>query len=304
MIWFLQVLLRLALKLVLLALWLPPGAAAQPLSDSISIEMCPYLDITPEEKSYFWDYVWDATVVLALLIFLAGTYLMGWMHGWWIGRNHILRLRHVRSERFEARLEEKIIENIALQDEVEQLVRQVQQLSVPGGPILADREVKRLQQQLRCLEDSFWQRDQPCALMHRHKMGYIRQIGRLRALFVEAQDVVGRARAEAHNHAHNRCTVGRPIYHAPRGRVWHLDDQCYQLYRSQVIELYACDNCASFNVTPYIHDISQRTLAQDMDAFMGNGISDEDPEVLAEASAILDEEARLRAAGSLSSAGV
>jgi hypothetical protein len=57
-------------------------------------------------------------------------------------------------------------------------------------------------------------------------------------------------------------------------------------------------------VTPYIHDISQRTLALDMDAFMGNDISDEDPEVLAEASAILDEEARLRAAGSLSSADV
>ena len=75
-------------------------------------------------------------------------------------------------------------------------------------------------------------------------------------------------------------------------------------HRSQVIERYACDNCASYYVTPYIHDLNQRTLAQDMDAFMGNGISDEDSEVLAEASAILDEEARLRAAGSLSSAGV
>ena len=89
-----------------------------------------------------------------------------------------------------------------------------------------------------------------------------------------------------------------------RGRVWHLDDQCYQLHNSQVIERYACDNCASYYVTPYIHDLNQRTLAQDMDAFMGNGISDEDPEVLAEASAILDEEARLRALGSSSSAGV
>ena len=96
---------------------------------------------------------------------------------------------------------------------------------------------------------------------------------------------------------HNRCTVGRPIYHAPRGRVWHLDDQCYQLYRSAVIELHACDNCASFYVTPYIHDMNNTTLAQDMDNFMANGLADEDPEVLAEASAILDDEARLRAAG-------
>ena len=107
-------------------------------------------------------------------------------------------------------------ENLALKGEVEELVKQVQQLSLPGGPILADREVKRLQQQLRCLEDSFWQKDQQCARMHRHKMGYIRQIGRLRALFIEAKDVIGRARSEAHNHAHNRCTVGRPTYHAPQ----------------------------------------------------------------------------------------
>ena len=113
----------------------------------------------------------------------------------------------------------------------------------------------------------------------------------------EAKDVVGRARAEIHNHVHNRCTVGRPIYHAPRGRVWHLDDQCYQLYRSMIIELHACDNCASFYVTPYIHDMNNTTLAQDMDNFMANGIGDEDPEVLAEANAILEDEARLCAAG-------
>ena len=48
-------------------------------------------------------------------------------------------------------------------------------------------------------------------------------------------------------------------------------------------------------MTPYIHDLNQRTLAQDMDAFMANGISDEDPEVLAKASAIRDEEARMSA---------
>ena len=304
MIFMVHALLRFALKLALLALWLPPGAMAQPLGDPISTEMCPHIEIIPEEKSYFWDYVWDTAVLLALLIFVAGTYIMGWMHGWWIGHNHVLRLRHIRSDRLEARLEEKTIENLALKGEVEELVRQVQQLSLPGGPILADREVKRLQQQLRCLEDSFWQKDQQCARMQRHKMGYIRQIGRLRALFIEAKGVIGRARSEAHNHAHNRCTVGRPTYHAPRGRVWHLDDQCYQLHNSQVIERYACDNCASYYVTPYIHDLNQRTLAQDMDAFMANGISDEDPEVLAEASAILDEEARMSALGSSSSAGV
>ena len=71
-----------------------------------------------------------------------------------------------------------------------------------------------------------------------------------------------------------------------------------------MIERYACDNCASYYVISFIHDLNQRMLAQDMDAFMGNGISDEDPEVLAEASAILVEEARLRALGSSSSAGV
>ena len=128
-------------------------------------------------------------------------------------------------------------------------------------------------------------------------MGYIRQIARLSGIFNEAKDVVGRARAEIHNHVHNRCTVGRPIYHAARGRVWHLDDQCYQLHRSAVIELHACDNCASFYVTPYIHGMNNTTLAQDMDNFMANGLADEDPEVLAEASKILDDEARLRAAG-------
>ena len=241
---------------------------------------------------------------IALLIFVAGTYLMGWMHGWWIGHNHVLRLRHIRSDRLEARLEEKTLENQALHEQAEELVRQIQLLSLPGGPIVADREVKRLQQQLRCLEDSFWQKDKQCAQMHRLKMGYIRQIGRLRALFVEAKDVIGRARAETHNHAHNHCVIGRPIYHAPRGRVWHMDDQCYQLYRSQVIELFACANCASHNITPYIYNLSTRTLAMDLDAFMGNQLDDADPDVLAEASAILDEEARLRAAGSSSSAGV
>jgi len=43
--------------------------------------------------------------------------------------------------------------------------------------------------------------------------------------------------------------------------------------------------------------MNNTTLAQDMDNFMANGLADEDPEVLAEASKILDDEARLRAAG-------
>jgi hypothetical protein len=281
----------------MLGLLQPPGAAAAPLSDPISPATCPYIDVIQESKTSYWDYVWDAVVVLTLVVFVVGTYLTGWVHGWWIGRNHILRQRHIRSDRLSVRLDEKIVENCALQDQVEQLTRQVQQLTVPGGPIIADREVRHLQQQLKSLEASFWQKDQQCRLMNRHKMGYIRQIGRLSAMFNEAKDVVGRARAEIHNHVHNRCTVGRPIYHAPRGRVWHLDDQCYQLYRSAVIELHACDNCASFYVTPYIHDMNNTTLAQDMDNFMANGLADEDPEVLAEAAAILDDEARLRASG-------
>jgi len=91
--------------------------------------------------------------------------------------------------------------NFALQDQIEELTRQVQQLTVPGGPIIADQEVRRLQQQLKSLEAIFWQKDQQCRLMNRHKMGYIRQIGRLSGIFNEAKDVVGRARAEIHNHA-------------------------------------------------------------------------------------------------------
>ena len=293
----LRALLRFALCILMLGLLQPLGAAAAPLSDPITPDTCPYVDVIQEPKTSYWDYFWDAVVVLTLVVFVVGTYLTGWVHGWWIGRNHILRQRHIRSDRLSARLDEKIVENCALQDQIEELTRQVQQLTVPGGPIIADREVRRLQQQLKSLEASFWQKDQQCRQMNRHKMGYVRQIGRLRAIFQEAKDVVGRARAEIHNHVHNRCTVGRPIYHAPRGRVWHLDDQCYQLYRSAVIELHACDNCASFYVTPYIHDMNNTTLAQDMDNFMANGLADEDPEVLAEASAILDDEARLRAAG-------
>ena len=297
MILSLRALLRFALCIFVLGLFQPPAAAALPLSDAISPETCPYIDVIQETKTSYWDYFWDAVVVLTLLVFVVGTYLTGWVHGWWIGRNHILRQRHIRSDRLSARLDEKVVENFALQDQIEELTRQVQQLTVPGGPIIADREVRRLQQQLKSLEASFWQKDQQCRLMSRHKMGYIRQIGRLSAMFHEAKDVVGRARAEIHNHVHNRCTVGRPIYHAPRGRVWHLDDQCYQLYRSVVIELHAYDNCASFYVTPYIHDMNNTTLAQDMDNFMANGIGDEDPEVLAEANAILEDEARLCAAG-------
>ena len=50
-------------------------------------------------------------------------------------------------------------------------------------------------------------------------------------------------------------------------------------------------------MTPYIHDMNNTTLAQDMDNFMANGVADENPEVLAEAAAILDDEARLCAAG-------
>ena len=293
----LRALLRFALCILMLGLLQPLGAAAAPLSDPITPDTCPYIDVIQEPKTSYWDYFWDAVVVLTLVVFVVGTYLTGWVHGWWIGRNHVLRQRHIRSDRLSARLDEKVVENIALQDQIEELTRQVQQLTVPGGPIIADREIRHLQQQLKSLEASFWQKDQQCRQMNRHKMGYVRQIGRLRAIFQEAKDVVGRARAEIHNHVHNRCTVGRPIYHAPRGRVWHLDDQCYQLYRSAVIELHACDNCASFYVTPYIHDMNNTTLAQDMDNFMANGLADEDPEVLAEASAILDDEARLRAAG-------
>ena len=200
-----------------------------------------------------WDYVWDAAIVIvALLAFIGGTYLMGWMHGWWIGHNHVLRLRHVRSDRIQARLNDKVAENLDLQDQVERLVAQIPRSTLPAGPITADRDIQRLQAQLRNMEASFWQKDQQVRELDRRRMGLIRQIGRLSALFVEAKDVVGRARAEVHNHAHNHCVISRQIYIAPRGRVWHFDNQCAQLSRSAVIELFACERCASFYITPYL----------------------------------------------------
>ena len=91
--------------------------------------------------------------------------------------------------------------------------------------------------------------------------------------------------------------------------MWHYDDQCYQLSRGQVIEMHACEACASFYITPYLCNMNTRTLAQEMDAFMGfmaNSISDEDPETLAEAAALIaDEETRRQVTGGgSSSAGV
>ena len=66
-----------------------------------------------------------------------------------------------------------------------------------------------------------------------------------------------------------------------------------------------CEACASFCITPYHYNLNTRTLAQEMDAFMANSISDEDPEVLAEASTLIaDDEARRQAAGGSSSAGI
>ena len=83
--------------------------------------------------------------------------------------------------------------------------------------------------------------------------------------------------------------------------MWHFVDQCYQLSRrSQVMEIHACEACASFYITPYLHNENTRTLAQEMDAFMGNSISDEDPEVLAEAAALIaEDEDRRRARAAL-----
>ena len=187
MILSLRALLRFAFCILMLGLLQPLGAAAAPLSDPITPDTCPYVDVIQESKTSYWDYFWDAVVVLTLVVFVVGTYLTGWVHGWWIGRNHILRQRHIRSDRLSARLDEKVVENIALQDQIEELTRQVQQLTVPGGPIIADREVRRLQQQLKSLEASFWQKDQQCRQMNRHKMGYVRQIGRLRAIFQRSE---------------------------------------------------------------------------------------------------------------------
>ena len=237
-------------------------------------------------------------MVITFVIFVAGTYLAGWMNGWWIGRNYMMRLRHGRADRIQALLNEKLEENATLLQRNEELFGQIRLSTDPIRPVTLDREVKRLGRQLRTLEERFWYKDQQLRDLDRKRMGLIRQIGRLSALFVEAKNVIGRARAEIHNHAHNHCAISRPLYIAARGRVWHYNDQCYQLSRSQVIEMHACEACASFYITPYLYNMNTRTS-------MANSISDEDPEVLAEASALIaDKEARRHAAGGSSSAGV
>ena len=44
-----------------------------------------------------------------------------------VDRNHILRQKHIRSDRLSARLDGKVVENFALQEQIEELTRQVQQ---------------------------------------------------------------------------------------------------------------------------------------------------------------------------------
>ena len=69
------------------------------------MDTCPMMDIDPVAEQH--SYLWDAMVIVALLIFLITCYGGGWLHGWWMGRNYILSRRHVRADRLEAQLTAK-----------------------------------------------------------------------------------------------------------------------------------------------------------------------------------------------------
>lgn len=64
--------------------------------------------------------------------------------------------------------------------QVEQLQQQSEKSTLPAGPIIADREIKKLQSQVRNLEQSFWHKDQQLRALDRKRMTLIRRIGRLR----------------------------------------------------------------------------------------------------------------------------
>ena len=86
----------------------------------------------------------------------------------------------------------------------------------------------------------------------------------------DARQVVARARTETVNHAHNECIASAPVYIAARGNVWHKNDQCSQLARSQVYERHACMQCATEYIPPYRYNENTTTLFQDMNDFLGD----------------------------------
>ena len=114
MIWCLQLLWHLLLLLVPLeGLRRLPGAHAQSLGDMPAANACPAVEIVPDEGSQ--SYIWDIVIALAFIIFAAACYGGGWLHGWWIGRNYILRRRHVRSDRLQDQLNLRMREILDLQ---------------------------------------------------------------------------------------------------------------------------------------------------------------------------------------------
>ena len=152
-IWCLQFLWHLLLLLLpLQGLQRLPGALATAVEGAIS-DTCPMVDIIPEDEqpSYFWDIL----IAVAFIVFAAACYGGGWMHGWWIGRNYILRRRHVRSDRLQRELDGRLREVLDLQGQVVELEQQLRRQTLPAGPITADREIKKLQSQARNLEQSF-----------------------------------------------------------------------------------------------------------------------------------------------------
>ena len=115
-IWCLQFLWHLLLLLLpLQGLQRLPDALATAVEGAIS-DTCPMVDIIPEDEqpSYFWDIL----IAVAFIVFAAACYGGGWMHGWWIGRNYILRRRHVRSDRLQRELDGRLREVLDLQGQV------------------------------------------------------------------------------------------------------------------------------------------------------------------------------------------
>ena len=166
-IWCLQISLRLLPWILLCgALHQLRGAAAQDLHELPSTDTCPMTDVVMNQEVESHSWLSDMLVTLALFGLLALCYGGGWLHGWWTGRNFILRRRHIRSDRLQRMLFERERQVFELEDELQETQRQLRN-SLPSGPTTADRDIKKLQMQLRNLEHSFWYKDQQLRALDR-----------------------------------------------------------------------------------------------------------------------------------------
>lgn len=165
------------------------------------LALCPVTDVVMNKEVESHSWLWDLLVTLALIGLLALSYASGWLHGWWTGRNYILRLRHVRSDRLQRMLSDRERQVFELEDQLNDIQQQLRR-ELPTGPITADRDIKKLQMNLNALEHSFWYKSQQLRALDRKRMELIRRLGRLRGLVDESRDLAARARLEAANHAH------------------------------------------------------------------------------------------------------